>query len=413
MELRGRIDISKYLLFAGVAILIFTVAADFLFLSELKNSYADTENIISGIAGSGASGDSLLIWLKESPDDAFLREGEHNMAEYGYDADTLTVWDLKYRAAKAKILIYSAVFDFFLFCVLFFLDRFYKIQNNIRISELEKILRQLQNTEKEAPDVSALELEDVLKDRLSSLAKMIQTDHASLYQEKEDTKSLVTDISHQLKTPVSAMKTSLELLSAEDLSESERAEFLKNCMSRLEGIESLTKSLIQVSRMEKGMIQLHAEVAPIKETIYAAVSRMYEKAGDKHISIEMAEDALPEDFSVLHDRKWTAEVFVNLIDNAIKYSNPHTKITIRLEEITSYLKINVEDEGIGVPKDECHKIFQRFYRGSLAKDSDGSGVGLYLAREILERQSGMIYAHAKRNGTRGSVFSVQLPKSGG
>lgn len=409
MGLRSRKNVLSLFFAAGIAIVLCTAAADAFLLSELKSGYADTEHVIAGIAGSGESGDSLLRWLKETPDSDFLSEGVRNMAAYGYGPQSETVWDRAYRAARTRILLVSALFDLFLLFLLYFFFRFFIFQKNQLTAELESVLSRLQNTDAGAPDLSSPVLEDVLKDRVLSLWEMIRTDRDNLVREKEETKTLVTDISHQLKTPVSALKISLELLAADDLPKEERGEFLERCKSQAAGMEALTKALIQVSRMEKGMITLRPTTAPVRETVRAAVSRMYEKAFLKGITIKMEEDGLPEDVLARHDVKWTTEVFVILIDNAIKYSGPDTTVTIRMERLATYLKVSVEDEGRGIPREEFHKIFQRFYRGAAVRDVEGSGVGLYLARQIMERQDGTVYVSSRENGRNGNIFSVQIP----
>lgn len=220
----------------------------------------------------------------------------------------------------------------------------------------------------------------------------------------------MTDISHQLKTPVAALKTSMELLASEDLTQEEEDEFYENCLYQLNGLENLTKALVNVSRMEKGMIELHMEPCDLNETILDAVNRLYGKAAAKGILIEMSEDSPKYPVIVRQDRKWTTETLVNLIDNAIKYSGADTKICIHVECLTNFVRIDVEDEGIGIPKSEYHKIFKRFYRGKAVSMVEGSGIGLYLAREIMERQSGAVFVRSKPSGKRGCIFSIQLPK---
>lgn len=279
-----------------------------------------------------------------------------------------------------------------------------------QILEIEKALRQLQTTDCGSFSFSQEEPESVLRDRLYSLQEQIRMDHAKLQEEKESTKAFVTDISHQLKTPVAALKTNLELLSSEEMTRMQQQKFLQRCTSQLEGLENLTKALVNVSRMETGMIQIQIKPAEIEETILAAVSRIYEKAAEKQISIEMSPDSVQKSVIIPHDQKWTAEVLINLLDNAIKYSPVGTRIVIKTESLMTYFRIDIQDEGIGVPKSECHKIFRRFYRSESVKDIEGSGVGLYLAREIMEKQNGSVFVHSGQN-RKGSVFSIQLPKA--
>lgn len=410
MGLRSRINTKQLLFAAGLAIILFTVLLDATVLSNLKSSYQDTKNIISKLAGSTEEEANPLKWLKELPEDDWLSQGEEFLSFYGYDSKTKTVWDKKYLVSRNKILAVSAAFDTFLLLLLFLLFHFLQRQNKQRVDEVEKALRQLQTIDSDALNFVSAALEPVLRDRLFSLQEQIQTDHTQLQEEKESTKAFVTDISHQLKTPIAALKTNLEILSGEEMTKKQQKEFLNSCISQLEGLENLTKTLVNVSRMEKGMIQLHLQPADIGETILAAVSRIYEKAAEKDISIEMPQGSFPEHVLVPHDKKWTIEVLVNIMDNAVKYSEPHTQITIHTETLTTYLKIDIEDEGIGIPKSEYHKIFQRFYRGDLVKETEGSGIGLYLAREIMEKQNGIIFVRS-RHGRKGSIFSIQLPKA--
>lgn len=130
------------------------------------------------------------------------------------------------------------------------------------------------------------------------------------------------------------------------------------------------------------------------------------KAYEKKIEVcvEMEKDA-----EIVHDRKWTVEAFANVLENAVKYSEPETVITIRVSYLPSSVLIEVEDEGMGVLEEELHEIFKRFYRGSKAKEvvKEGAGVGLYLTRYIIEQQDGTIIA--KRKESKGTIFKILFP----
>lgn len=230
--------------------------------------------------------------------------------------------------------------------------------------------------------------------------------------EKENTKSLVTDISHQLKTPMAALKASLEILDQEDLNEGERKEFLKRCQDQMTGLEQLSSALIQISRMETGMIRLQMEEKRIFDTVLLAVNRIIPKAEDKKIAVELE---IPEPLQTLilsHDTKWMTEALINLMDNAVKYSPEGSRIRISMDRWINFLHICVEDEGIGIPKEEQHKVFQRFYRGGAreVRCQQGSGIGLFLTREIINRHCGTIKViSGGRRKQKGSLFQIQLP----
>lgn len=410
MGLRSKRAITGAFCLAGLTVLLLTAFADMALFSTLKRSYNETESVIAGIAGTGESGSGLLQYLKEEPDPDWLLSGVQAMASYGYDASAQTVWDRKYQAAKTRIIAASVLIDVLLLAGLACLRALFLRQDAARIHALEHALRSLQTTDFEEADLFGQHLDEVLSDRIQSLQKQIGSDRMQMQQEKESTKSLVTDISHQLKTPVAALKMSLELLSGEELTEPERKEFLAACTHQLNSLENLTESLVGVSRMEQGMIRIQAVQAPVEKTVLSAVSRLYEKAAKRQISIELSGEDKAKTVPVLHDPKWTAEVFVNLLDNAIKYSEPGSAIVIRVEELVCFVRVSVEDSGIGIPKEELPRIFKRFYRGRAVRHLEGSGVGLYLAREIVERQGGILFVHAKGGAQSGSIFLVQLPK---
>lgn len=143
----------------------------------------------------------------------------------------------------------------------------------------------------------------------------------------------------------------------------------------------------------------------------------------KKVSVEVLtseQDLLPEkplssadenasDISLLLDRRWSAEAIANILDNAIKYSPAGSTVTIRLHQFYSYISLEITDQGIGIPKEEYNQIFKRFYRGShpLVKQTEGTGVGLFLARRIIEEQGGAV--SVKPAAGQGTVFVVRLP----
>lgn len=245
---------------------------------------------------------------------------------------------------------------------------------------------------------------------LEELGNTIQLLHERMKKEREETKSLVTDISHQLKTPIAALKASFEILQQENLTKEEKQEFTERCNLQIDGIENLLSALVNISRMESGMIAIQQERACFFDTILHAVNRIYEKAAEKNIAVELEAGEELEQLNIWHDPKWIGEALINVLENAVKYSPNNTTITIRMIKRTTFLRLEIEDQGIGIPKQDYNKVFQRFFRGNLesVKRECGSGVGLYLTREILNRHHGTIRAEAGSGGN-GTKFVIQLP----
>lgn len=244
------------------------------------------------------------------------------------------------------------------------------------------------------------------RELLSELGDYFQSLKEKLAEEENSTKMLITDISHQLKTPLASLKMSYELSKTTNLTEEERREFFEAEECEIQKLESLLEELVKLSRLESNMIQIKSEKGRIKEVITDAVTQVFMKAHAKDIEIDV--QLSDERIEVLYDRKWTVEALANIIDNAIKYSGEGTVIQIRIRSLTTNVLIEVEDEGIGIPEEELHKIFKRFYRGRKAEKyaKDGAGVGLYLARNIIEWQGGTIVAKRKMN--KGSIFKITL-----
>ncbi|MDO5294735.1 MAG: HAMP domain-containing sensor histidine kinase [bacterium] len=272
--------------------------------------------------------------------------------------------------------------------------------------------------------MSVLELADDIPEyekithQLKALGRQLDLLREETVKEKEGTKQLVADISHQLKTPVAALNTSFSILLQNDLNKEEREEFSKRCQSALDGLEVLLQSLLQISRLEAGLIQIELSSKPFIDTILVAVNRVYPKASVKNIEISFEYEPALDKIVIKQDHKWLAEALVNVLDNAIKYSPNDTEIAIRVKKRTTILRVEIEDHGVGIPKEEYHKIFQRFFRGTTqqVKEETGSGIGLYLARKIIEDHNGTISVSSnwkKRVGTEnenpGSTFLIQLP----
>lgn len=220
--------------------------------------------------------------------------------------------------------------------------------------------------------------------------------------EKEQIKQLISNISHQLKTPLANVMMYEELLGSKDLEKEQQLEFLHKLKTQTKKIDWLLESLFKMSKLEQNVIEFDLKKEGIKETIRNAVSAVYEKAEEKNIDIHVMEF---EDIVLFHNPKWTMEVFVNILENAIKYTS-FGLIEISFERLETYSIIHIKDNGTGISKEDIPHIFERFYRSKKAEQTEGSGIGLYLSKMILEKEKG--YLTVKSEPGKGSIFSVFL-----
>ena len=241
--------------------------------------------------------------------------------------------------------------------------------------------------------------------RLSRLYNILQENRRRVDEERRELQTLVSDISHQVKTPVANLKMVTDTLLAKPVTEQERREFLQGIRSQTDKLEFLVQSMGKASRLETGAITLEKKDVPLLDTLAQAMSGIVYGAEQKGISVEVQ---CPDDLRVSHDSKWTAEALFNLLDNAVKYTPAGGKISVSVERWEMYVKLDVTDTGKGIPESRQAAIFRRFYREEEVHDQPGVGIGLYLAREIVTRQGGYIKVTSEVG--RGSTFSVFLPR---
>ena len=241
--------------------------------------------------------------------------------------------------------------------------------------------------------------------RLSRLYGILQENRRKVDEERRELQTLVSDISHQVKTPVANLKMVTDTLLAKPVTEQERRDFLQGIRSQTDKLEFLVQSMGKASRLETGAITLEKKDGPLLDTLAQAMSGIVYGAEQKGISVAVQ---CPEDLRVFHDGKWTAEALFNLLDNAVKYTPAGGKISVSVEQWEMYVKLDVTDTGRGIPESRQAAIFRRFYREEAVHDQPGVGIGLYLAREIVTRQGGYIKVTSEPG--RGSTFSVFLPR---
>ncbi|MBQ6696214.1 MAG: HAMP domain-containing histidine kinase [Lachnospiraceae bacterium] len=230
----------------------------------------------------------------------------------------------------------------------------------------------------------------------------------NLEKERDSVKSLVSDISHQSKTPMTNIKMYSQLLeeNLESGNTKQNQLLIQEIIRQTDRLEFLIQALTKLSRLESNVV----EVKPVKQSvrilIEAVVNSMSEKARRKQIEIQVLSDINGE---TCFDLKWTKEALENLLDNAVKYSSEGSQITITVTEYEMYTAIGVKDQGIGIPEEEIPKIFGRFYRSEQVQQEEGVGIGLYLAREIVSKQDG--YLKVKSKSGEGSEFQMFLRKN--
>lgn len=243
-----------------------------------------------------------------------------------------------------------------------------------------------------------------LQEQVLKLSRMIQRRQERYKAESEEVKSLISDIAHQLKTPLANLNMYVRLLSNHGLPEDTRREIHAALASQSEKLTWMLDSLIRMSRLESGIMAIHGIKQSIAATALSAIKGVYSAAEAKGVELVFRGGS---EIVISQDTKWTAEAMVNVLDNAIKYSEAGGQVVLSIMKYELFVRVDIEDEGIGIEEDEQHLIFQRFYRGEAVRETEGVGLGLYLARKIVARHGG--YMKVTSEPGKGSRFSIFLP----
>lgn len=368
----------------------------------------------------------------------YIESGANTLAKYGYTSETSYLIDKSEN--KVKMMIIFFVFSFAVFSIIIlvivikamgyvlkiFESMYSKMKNifntvdNIKHSNTlnkndnksDNALQKRENIENDSVDLN--KYNENLLCRINMISEKaernMRINMRKIENEKENVKSLVTDISHQLKTPLANVELYNTLLAEEGISDEERLEFLETEGIAIEKLKMLVDSLINISRLEADMISIDKKEENLKECIESAISSVKADAAKKNITIK---NEIKEDCILAIDRKWTTEAIFNLLDNAVKYTAPNGKINLSLDNGINYFALNIEDNGIGIDSSEYNDIFKRFYRSrnDIVQNEKGSGVGLYLVRKIMNLQDGNVMVSSEKG--KGSTFTLYFSKSKG
>lgn len=244
-----------------------------------------------------------------------------------------------------------------------------------------------------------------LEFKLKRYLDAVETSAREVMSEKENIKTLISDISHQTKTPISSLLLYCELLQEKNL-DKESAEYVKSINTQAQKLRFLIASLVKMSRLETGILTLHPVCSDVSALLQKAHAQLAKKAAEKGLSFTLV--PMEQEIEALFDEKWTLEALCNIIDNAVKYTE-HGGITIKVNTYELFCCIEITDTGIGIAETEQAQVFSRFYRSHEVAGKEGVGIGLYLAREIITNENG--YIKLTSTPGEGSSFAVYLPKN--
>lgn len=281
---------------------------------------------------------------------------------------------------------------------------YYRRKISVFSQELSRVLDDMIN--EDIPDFEIIQdtIDGKICVRLKRLHEILNGKTESYRRDNQMIQSLVSDISHQVKTPVANLKMYMQILTERDMDREKRQEFLRLSVAQSEKLEFLMQALVKMSRLESGIISFNKENIAAVEIIGDGLAQIAAAAENKNINIQVS---CPENIVAYCDKKWTKEAVFNILDNAVKYTPIDGSIFISVQKNEFYVQVKIKDSGEGIPEREQAKIFERFYRIKTPEAADGLGIGLFLARSIVSGQGGFIMV--KSEPPFGAEFIVNIP----
>jgi len=244
----------------------------------------------------------------------------------------------------------------------------------------------------------------ILKSDIYKVTRMLSEQGDHHRKDKVELMKGISDISHQLKTPLTSMQVMVDLLSDAELPDVKRVEFTENIRRQLIRIDWLVSSLLKLSKIDAGAVAFKTDELRVKDLTNKAVESVLIPIDIKEQRLNIQGD---EQVTFQGDLNWTAEALINLLKNAVEHTAEQGEISISWDENALYTEIIVTDNGEGIAKQDLPYIFQRFYKGENASD-ESIGIGLAMAHSIVTSQGGDLVVTSERG--KGTEFRIKFYK---
>lgn len=332
-----------------------------------------------------------------------VEHGKKIFEEYGYSED-LNIGLIKELNSNYKDFLKILLLSGGLFFIIFFAFNF--IQYKSIYKKLDNIILASKNMFDNNFDI------DIYKNSEGTFAKLacafdkmriiVKNNLLEINKEKTFLVNILSDISHQIKTPIASLIIYNDILLNRKVDEEKRINFLTNSRDQLYRIDWLVRSLLKLAKIDAKAIKFEKNVHDLNETCMDAVESLKVKAESSGINLEF----LPQREKIMmnHDKKWLEEAIINIIKNAIEHTNIGGYVKVYTEKTSVFIKIIIKDNGEGIKKDEISHVFERFYKGKGNKKSDSVGIGLSLSKSIVEAHNGII--EVKSVEKVGTEFSI-------
>ena len=392
------------LILVAIVILFSISILNIQYKSYKSQMYNSLSAITSVLIAENPEKEVEIINAVKSINENDVENGKKILAKYGIgENSTIEVEQIgKIINQNKAINILIFVLGFSLLIVLFVV--FLALRER-KIKNITKYLKDLQN------NIYSLKIEENTEGELSELQNqivkitiMLNKQAETMEKDKKELSVALSDISHQIKTPLTSINIMLDIIKEDEIDENLKREYLHQITKQLDSINWLITVILKLSRLESGMVEFAKEDIDVKILLEDIKKQMAVALEIKNQNLLLK---VQENCHMIGDYNWTKEALTNIVKNCIEHTTESKNIYIEAEENSLYLQIIIKDEGEGISKEDLPNIFKRFYKG---KDSskESFGIGLALAKTIIEKQNGEICVQSKIG--EGTQFKIRIFK---
>ena len=394
MILENKVHLKKFLLTSIIPIIVFLILGNIFFFYQYHSYTQNYNNKIASLV-------SLLE--KEYPDidrnelisilNSNDKVSEDIFSIYGIDIQNESIIIENDRLFSGFIIVYNILFIGLALSIILLYLKHEKDQNK----EIKKIVKCIEEINKKNYSINIDENSEdelsILKNELYKITIMLKEDAENSKKDKLKLKDSLSDISHQLKTPLTSINIMLDnILDNPDMDNNTKEKFIQNIKREITNISSLATEILKLSKFDASVIKFEKEQVFINDLVEGAISNVEMMAELKNINIEVTNQ---DNIKLVCDAKWQTEAITNILKNCIEHSKNDSTIMVDIDSNKIYKQITIRDNGEGIDEKDLPHIFERFYKGKNSS-KDSVGIGLALAKTIIEKDNGSIKVDSKK-----------------
>ena len=403
MILENKVHLKKFLLISIIPIIVFLIIGNIFFFYQYHSYTQNYNNKIASLVNLLDKGypdidRNELISILNSDD----KVSEDIFSRYGIDIQNESIIIEKDRLFSGFIIVYNILFIGLALSIILLYLKHEKDQNK----EIKKIARCIEEINKKNYSINIDENSEdelsILKNELYKITIMLKEDAENSKKDKLKLKDSLSDISHQLKTPLTSINIMLDnILDNPEMDDKTKEKFIQNIKREITNISSLVGEILKLSKFDASVIKFEEQQVFIDDIVKSAISNVEMMAELKNINIEVNNQ---DNIKLVCDAKWQIEAVTNILKNCIEHSKDDSAITIDIDSNKIYKQITIKDNGEGIDEKDLPHIFERFYKGKNSS-KDSVGIGLALAKTIIEKDNGSIKVDSKKG--KQTIFTIK------